>query len=69
MMPKFLLTHGSRGVNFIAKNQERHFRQFLDGEKCVEFGFRLSEAFEVSAVHKKDNSVDLREVITPQTAS
>jgi len=67
MMPKFLLAHSTRGVNFIAKDEERHLGEFLDGEECVQFGFRLSKALKVSTVDKEDDSVDFREVVAPET--
>lgn len=66
MMPKFLLTHSTRGVDFIAKDQERNLREFFDREKCVEFGLGFSEAFKVSAINEKNDSVDFREVVAPE---
>jgi hypothetical protein len=68
MMPKLLFAHSTRGVNFIAKDEEWNLGESFDGEEGVQFGFRLSEALKVSAVNNEDDPIGFGEVIAPEAA-
>lgn len=49
-VPQFLLGHGARSVDFVAKDEERHPIELLDGKKGVEFSASLGEAFLVLSI-------------------
>ena len=68
-MPKLILTHGTRRVNLVTKDQERNLRELLNGEQSVELRLGLGEPLEVRAVDEEDDAVNLREVVTPEAAS
>lgn len=68
-MPELVLTHGTRRVNLVTKNQERNLRELLDGEQSVELCLGLGESLEVRAVDEEDDAVNLGEVVAPEAAS
>lgn len=49
-MSKLLLAHGARCINLVAEDEEWHLVELLNGEKRVELGLRLWEAFNVDSV-------------------
>ena len=69
VMPQLLLADSSRSVNLVSKNEEGNLREFLNGQESVEFRLGLGEALKVGTVDEKDNAIDFREVVTPETAS
>lgn len=68
-MPELLLTYSTGSINLVTKNEERNLGEFLDRKKGVQFRFGFRETFKVGRVDEEDNTVDLREVITPESAS
>jgi hypothetical protein len=69
MMTKLLLRHGARCINLVTEDEERHLCQFLNGEELVELRLALRESLEVGTINEEDNTVDLREVVAPETTS
>lgn len=68
VVTELILTHSTGGVNLVSKDEERYFGEILDGQESVEFGLSLRESLKVSAVDEEDNTIDLGEVVAPQTA-
>jgi hypothetical protein len=68
MMPKFLLTDSTRRVDFVAENEEGDFGELLDGEEGVKLCFRFVKRSKSALSTRKDDSVDFREVVAPETA-
>ena len=68
MMSKLLFTHSTWCVNLVPENEERNLGELLNGQKCVELSLRLRETLVVGAIYEEDNAIDLREVVTPQSA-
>ena len=68
MVPQFLFTDSTGCVDFISQNKERNFRELLDGKEGVELRLGLGEPLKVGTVDKEDDTVDLREVVPPETA-
>ena len=69
MMPQLLLTDGPRRINLVAKDEERNLRQLLDGEKSIKLSLGLGKTLKVGTINQEDDTVDLREVVPPETAS
>lgn len=67
VVSQLLLAHSSYSVDLVAKDQERNFSELLDGEQRVELGFRLGETLVVGGVDQEDDTVDLGEVVAPET--
>ena len=55
-MPELLLGDGTRRVDLVAEDEERHLRELLDGQQRVELGLRLREALDVDAVDEEDDA-------------
>jgi hypothetical protein len=68
MVAELLLRDSTRGIDLVAEDEERHLGELLDGEQAVELGLALRETLEVGGVDEEDDTVDLGEVITPETA-
>lgn len=68
-MSELLLTNRTRCVDLVTKDEERNLREFLDGEEGVEFGLGFGEAFKVGRVDEEDDTVNLGEVVAPESAS
>lgn len=68
-MSELLLAHCTRRVNLVAKDKEWNLGELFDGKECVKLCLRLRKPLKVSTVDKEDDSVNLREVVTPESAS
>jgi hypothetical protein len=68
MVSKFLLAHSTECINLVAEDEERNFGEFLDREQRVKLGLRLGETLVVGRVDQENDAIDLREVVTPETA-
>lgn len=69
VMPELLLTHSTRCVDLVTENKERNLGEFLDRKKSIQFRLGFGETFKVGRVDKEDDTVDLGEVVTPETTS
>ena len=69
MVPQLFLANSTRGIDFVTQNEERNLCELFDGEQGIKFGFRFGEAIEIGAVDEEDNSVNLGEVVTPESTS
>ena len=67
-MPELVLAHRSGRVNLVAEDKEGNLRELLDGKEGVELRLGLREPLKVGTVDKEDDTVDLREVVPPETA-
>ena len=67
-MPELVLAHCSGRVNLVAEDKEGNLRELLDGKEGVELRLGLREPLKVGTVDKEDDTVDLREVVPPETA-
>ena len=67
-MPELVLAHGPWRVNLVAEDKEGNLRELLDGKEGVELRLGLREPLKVGTVDKEDDTVDLREVVPPETA-
>lgn len=64
-IPQLILTHRARRIDLVAEEHEGDFRELLDGEERVEFGFGFVESFRVLRVDEEDDSVNFGEVVLP----
>lgn len=62
------IVHSLHGVNLVAKNAERHMLKFGGTQKTLQLLSGLVEAVAVSGINHENNSVNLGEVILPDTA-
>ena len=67
IMSELFLAHSSGCVDLVAENEERNLGELLDGKKGVKFGLGLGETFNVNSIDKEDDTVDLREIVTPES--
>ncbi len=67
LMPELVLAHGTRCVNLVAEDKERHLGELLDGEESVKLRLRLGEPLKVGTVDEEDDAIDLGEVVPPET--
>jgi hypothetical protein len=65
-----LVLRDSLGViDLVAQDDEGNLGELLHREEGVELGLGLGESLVVLRIDKEDDTVDLREVIPPDTAS
>ena len=69
LMTEFILRHGIRVIDLVAKDKEWDLGQLLHREESVELGLGLGESLVVFGVNKEDDTVYFGEVISPNTAS
>ena len=69
MVPQLFFADGTGGIDLVTQDEEGNLGEFFNREQCVEFGFRFRETLEISAVDEEDDSVDLGEVVTPESTS
>jgi len=69
VVPKLLLRNSAGGVNLVAENKEGNLGELFYGEKGIEFGLGFGKALEVGGVDEEDDSVNFREVVSPETTS
>jgi hypothetical protein len=69
LVSHLILGDGIGVINLVAENHERHLGKLFHREKSIELGLGLGESLVVLGVDKEDDTVDLGEVISPDTAS
>lgn len=67
-MSELVLGDGIGVVDLVAQDHERDLGQLLHLEQRVQLGLRFGESLVVLGVDEEDDSVDLGEVVSPQTA-
>ena len=67
LMPELVLAHGAGCVNLVAEDKEGDLGELLNGEEGVKLRLGLGEPLKISTVDEEDDTVDLREVVTPET--
>ena len=56
-------------IDLVAEDDEGNLGKLLHGKESVEFGLGLRESLVVLGIDEEDYTVDLGEVISPDTAS
>lgn len=68
-MSHLVLGDGIGVVDLVAEDNKGNLGQLFHGEEGVEFGLGLAESLVVLGVDKEDDTVDLGEVVAPDTSS
>jgi hypothetical protein len=63
-----VLRHGIGVINLIPKDNEWDFGELLHRQEGIELGFRFGQAFVILSVDKENDTVDLGEVVLPESA-
>lgn len=67
-MSHLILGDGIGVVDLVAENNEGNLGELFHREKGVKLGLGLGESFVVLGVDEEDDTVDLGEVIAPDTS-
>lgn len=67
LVSHLILGHGIGVVDLVAENDEGNLGELLHREEGVELGLGLSESLVVLGVDEEDDTVDLGEVVSPDT--
>jgi hypothetical protein len=67
-MPQLVLGHGVGVVDLVAQDDEGNLGELLHGQEGVELGLGLGESLVVLGVDEEDDTVDVGEVVSPDTA-
>lgn len=68
LVPQLVLGNGIGVVDLVAQDHKGNLGKLLHGQKGVELGLGLGESLVVLGVDKEDDTVDIGEVISPDTA-
>lgn len=67
LMSQLVLGNGVGVVDLVAQDHKGNLGKFLHSQKGVELGLGLGESLVVLGVDKEDDTVDIGEVISPDT--
>lgn len=68
IMPELLLAYSTGCVDLVTKDKERNLGEFLDREKSIQFSLGFRETLKVGRVNEEDDTIDFREIVTPESA-
>ena len=67
-MSHLILLAGSGVIDLVTQDDDGHLRKLLHREKGVELGLGLLESLVILGVDEEDDTVNLGEVIAPDTS-
>lgn len=68
-MSQLLLGLGLGVINLVTKDNKGNLGKFLHGKEGIELGLDFGESDVVDSIDKEDDTINLGEVISPDTAS